>query len=283
MNSRPIVPVDWLLSHLSDSSVKIVDASWHLPTENRDPYAEYLQNHIPGAVFFDIDSISTPGDLPHMVPSVKIFNESVGKLGLQKNKTIVVYDSKGLFSAARVWWTLYVFGFEDVKILDGGLPAWSQSGNQLESGEVSVEPVTVDASLQSNAVVNAAQVLEASESSSAEILDARSKGRFDGHDPEPRQGLRGGHIPGSKCLPFTDLLIDGRLKSNDELKLIFAELGISKNTSVYTTCGSGVTAAILTLGLHCIGMSNTSLYDGSWAEWGGREDLPVKNNAGSAS
>ena len=278
MSSRPIVSVDWLHSRLSDSSVCIVDASWHLPPENRDAHAEYLQSHIPGAVFFDIDAISTPGDLPHMLPAPEVFTESVAKLGLQKNKTVVIYDSKGLFSAARVWWTLTRFGFEQVKILDGGLPAWLQAGFNTESGEVSVAQVSVQATLAEASVVNAEQVRQASESDSAEILDARSQGRFDGKDPEPRKGLRGGHIPGSKCLPFTALLNDGKLKSDNELREIFTALNLSADKPVYTTCGSGVTAAILTLGLHCIGVHNTALYDGSWTEWGGREDLPVAKN-----
>ena len=278
MSSRPIVSVDWLQSRLSDSSVCIVDASWHLPPENRDAHAEYLQSHIPGAVFFDIDAISTPGDLPHMLPAPEVFTESVAKLGLQKNKTVVIYDSKGLFSAARVWWTLTRFGFEQVKILDGGLPAWLQAGFNTESGEVSVAQVSVQATLAEASVVNAEQVRQASESDSAEILDARSQGRFDGKDPEPRKGLRGGHIPGSKCLPFTALLNDGKLKSDNELREIFTALNLSADKPVYTTCGSGVTAAILTLGLHCIGVHNTALYDGAWTEWGGREDLPVAKN-----
>ena len=278
MSSRPIVSVDWLQSRLSDSSVCIVDASWHLPPENRDAHAEYLQSHIPGAVFFDIDAISTPGDLPHMLPAPEVFTESVAKLGLQKNKTVVIYDSKGLFSAARVWWTLTRFGFEQVKILDGGLPAWLQAGFNTESGKVSVPQVSVQATLAEASVVNAEQVRQASESDSAEILDARSQGRFDGKDPEPRKGLRGGHIPGSKCLPFTALLNDGKLKSDNELREIFTALNLSADKPVYTTCGSGVTAAILTLGLHCIGVHNTALYDGSWTEWGGREDLPVAKN-----
>lgn len=278
MSTRPIVSVDWLQSHLNDSAVCIVDASWHLPTEKRDPQAEYLQKHIPGAVFFDIDAISYPSDLPHMVPTAEVFTAAVGKLGLQKNNTVIVYDTKGLFSAARVWWTLSVFGFENVKILDGGLPAWEQAGLELESGEVNREPIVVEASLDETAVVSAADVLNASGSGAAEILDARSQGRFDGVDPEPRKGLRGGHIPGSKCLPFTTLLNDGKLKSNDELKAIFTALNLATDKPVYTSCGSGVTAAVLTLGLHCIGTSDTALYDGSWTEWGGREDLPVVKN-----
>lgn len=280
MNNRPVVSVDWLYANSSDESVRIVDASWHLPPENRNAHAEYLQQHIPGAVFFDIDTISTPSDLPHMLPGAGVFAQAAGDLGLQKDQSVVVYDSKGLFSAARVWWTLSVFGFEDVRILDGGLPAWEQAGYKLDSGEAdvettSVEPANAETLLANNAVVDAAQMLKASEDASAVILDARSQGRFDGHDPEPRAGLRGGHIPGSACLPYTRLLNDGRLKSDDELRAIFAEFDLSADKPVYTTCGSGVTAAILSLGLHCIGMSNISLYDGSWTEWGGREDLPV--------
>lgn len=275
MSSRPIVTVEWLQSHLDDSSVCIVDATSYLPTENRDAKAEYLEKHIPGAVYFDIDAISTPADLPHMVPTAEIFSASAGALGLQKDKTIVVYDAKGLFSAARVWWTLSIFGYEKAVVLDGGLPAWEQAGFALESGKVEVKSVLVDATMRQGVVVTAEQVLHASETGVAEVLDARSQGRFDGHDPEPRKGLRGGHIPGSKCLPFTLLLDNGKLKTNDELEKIIASVNLEKGKPVYTTCGSGVTAAVLTLALHCVGNDNTALYDGSWTEWGGRADLPV--------
>ena len=278
MSERPIVSVEWLRSRLSnntDKSISVVDGSWHLPPEQRNAHAEYLQGHIPGAVFFDIDSVCTPGDLPHMMPSAAFFAESVGKLGLEKSNTVVVYDTKGLFSAARVWWMLTVFGYSDVKILDGGLPAWSDAGFTLESGEADVEAVVVEVAATDGSVADAAQVLEASESRSAQILDARSQERFDGIAPEPRAGLRGGHIPGSICLPFTELLDNGRLKPQAQLREVFNAHGVAEDAPVFTTCGSGVTAAILTLGLHCLGQDDTSLYDGSWTEWGGRDDLPV--------
>jgi len=275
MRERPIVTVEWLESHLTDGKVKVVDASWHLPPENRDAHAEYLDAHIPGAVFFDIDKISTPSDLPHMLPEADSFADSVGKLGLEKDNIVVVYDSKGLFSAARVWWTLKVFGYSDVRILDGGLPAWKTAGFALKSGEVEAEPVSVEAVLSGGEVVSAAEVLDASNKNHTQIIDARSVGRFNGVDPEPRAGLRGGHIPGSVCVPFTELLTDGKLKPTADLQQVFDAAGITQEKPVITSCGSGVTAAILTLGLYCTGRDDTLLYNGSWTEWGGRGDLPV--------
>ena len=274
-NQRPLVSVEWLVQNLSDDNIGIVDGSWHLPTENRDPHQEYLAGHIPGAVFFDIDRISAPSDLPHMVPSSEVFAESVGSFGLSENKSIVIYDTKGLFSAARVWWMFRLFGFTDVKILDGGMPAWLAAGHKLEQGASVADKTTVRTSLQNGAVVNAAQVLQASQDKSAQILDARSRGRFNGSEPEPRAGLRGGHIPGSLCLPFNELLDAGSLKSNEALREAFDQSGLTDELPVITSCGSGVTAAVLTLALHCIGRDDTSLYDGSWTEWSANPELPV--------
>ena len=278
-NQRPLVSVEWLAQHLFDENLGIVDGSWHLPTEKRDPYQEYLAGHIPGAVFFDIDRVSTPSDLPHMVPSAEMFAESAGTLGLSENKTVVVYDSKGLFSAARVWWMFRLFGFTDVRILDGGIPAWLDAGHSLAQGVPVIEKVSVTSTLKIGAVVDAAQVLQASEQRSAQILDARSRGRFNGTEPEPRAGLRGGHIPGSICLPFNELLDNGSLKPNDALREAFDHSGLTDESPVITSCGSGVTAAILTLALHCIGRDDTALYDGSWTEWGANAELPVDQAA----
>jgi len=275
MNTRPLVTVEWLHSHLADNNVCVVDGSWHLPTENRDGHAEYLEAHIPGAVFFDIDAISTPSDLPHMMPSARVFSDAASQLGLSQSDTVVVYASAGSFSAARVWWTLKVFGFQDVRLLNGGLPAWQAVGYAVEKGDVVVAPTVVNATMQSNAVVDAAQVLKASDTGASQILDARSYSRFAGVAPEPRAGLRGGHIPGSVCVPFTELFSDGELLSNPLLEKVFEEHGVAKNKPLITSCGSGVTAAILTLALHCIGRDDCAVYDGSWTEWGGRTDLPV--------
>lgn len=280
MNKRPLVTVDWLASRINENSVQVVDGSWHLPTAGRNAHAEYLERHIPGAVFFDIDAISAPGDLPHMLPTDEVFAAAVGKLGLAQDSTVVVYESEGLFSAPRVWWTLRIFGFKDVRILNGGLTAWSDAGNRIEEGEVAVNETTITPVFQSHAVVDASQVLKESNAriagrGRAQILDARSPGRFNGIDPEPRAGLRGGHIPGSVCLAYTRMLDNGNLKSNDQLQQVFAEHGVDDDLPVITSCGSGVTAAILTLALHCIGRDDTAIYDGSWTEWGGRTELPV--------
>ncbi|MBX2883167.1 MAG: 3-mercaptopyruvate sulfurtransferase [Granulosicoccus sp.] len=274
-NSRPLVNVDWLYRHLDDSTLRIVDASWHMPATGRDAYAEYLKGHIPNAVFFDIDKNCADSDLPHMLPSRNAFADAMSALGISATDTVVVYDSIGLFSAPRVWWMLRYFGVSEVLVLDGGLPAWRDKGHSLVSDKVDLVPGRFSAQNSYEHVVNAEQVMNHVRESGSLIFDARSVGRFTGEESEPRAGLRSGHIPGSHNLPFTELLNNGKLKSNDELSRIFKRYPLEGASTIITSCGSGVTAALISLALYCIGIKEVALYDGSWAEWGAHDELPV--------
>ena len=275
MNNRPLVSTDWLKSKLNDDNVCIVEASWHMPAAKRSAGDEYLQAHIPGAVFYDIDTYAAKSHLPHTLPSEAEFAGFAGALGVDENKTIVVYDSLGMFSAARVWWMFKYFGVEDVFLLDGGFPAWQSASLPVESGVVEKSPVIFNAKQASTGFVNADEVLHASESGCSRILDARSLARFSGEEAEARPGLRSGHIPNSTSLPFTELMSEGCLKSDEELKQIFDAIGITAESDVITTCGSGVTAAIISAALLSIGNTSVSIYDGSWTEWGALDSMPV--------
>lgn len=271
-----LVSTGWLDAHLGSPDLAIVDASWYLPSQNRDPWSEFLAGHVPGAIFFDVDAISNPSTgLPHMLPSPESFAATIGAMGVGDAMRIVVYDSQGLYSAARVWWTFRTFGAERVAVLDGGLPRWIAELRPLESDEPFRPPTLFNARLMPGAVADVATVEQALADASAQVVDARSAPRFRGEAKEPRPGLRSGHMPGALNLPFDALVEGGRLASQDGLRLRFAEAGVDLARPVIATCGSGVTAAVLSFALASIGKTDVALYDGSWSEWGGREDLPV--------
>ncbi len=272
-----VVSTDWLQSHLKDPSLRVIDASWHLPTVGRDGEAEYRNQHIEGAVFFDIDKISDQSSpLPHMVPSAEQFARDVGNLGISNAHQIVVYDSLGLFSAARVWWLFRYMGHFDVCVLDGGLPRWIEEGRPLSRKATRREKAHMVPHEQSDMVRDVTAVHKVTVNGEEKIIDARPKARFLGEEEEPRPGLRRGHMKGAVNIPYDSLLNeDGTLKNRSQLEQIFDESGVTFDEPVITSCGSGVTAAVISLALEIIGHPNHALYDGAWAEWGGRDDLVV--------
>ncbi len=270
------VSPDWLARHLNEPDLRIFDASWHMPTAGRDPKAEFLAGHIPGAVFFDIDAVADhTTDLPHMLPTPDAFAAAAGALGLGDGMRVIVYDSVGLFSAPRLWWTLKVFGVENVAVLAGGLPAWIAAGRTVETGPAHPAPASFMPHYNAALVADAGQVLAALANDTAQVLDARSAERFAGGAPEPRPGLRSGHMPGARNLPFQNVIENGRLKDRAGLEAAFAAAGVDLDQKVIASCGSGLTACILSLAHAAAGRGAATVYDGSWSEWGGRADLPV--------
>ncbi|CAN4075390.1 unnamed protein product [Withania somnifera] len=296
--NEPVVSADWLHAKIRDPDLKVLDASWYMPEEQRNPLQEYQVAHIPGALFFDIDGISDrTTDLPHMLPSEEAFAAAVSALGIKNKDGVVVYDGKGIFSASRVWWMFRAFGHDKVWVLDGGLPRWHASGYDVESsasgdailkataatgaiekvykGQM-VGPTTFQTKFQPNLVWTLNQVKWNIQVKTYQHIDARSKARFDGVAPEPRTGISSGHIPGSKCIPFPQML-DGSqtLLSHEELEKKFDQEGISLDKPIVTSCGTGVTACILVLGLHRLGKTDIPVYDGSWTEWAVHPEAPV--------
>jgi thiosulfate/3-mercaptopyruvate sulfurtransferase len=270
------VSTEWLAAHLGDPGVAIVDGSWYLPTAGRNPAAEFEAGHIPGAVHFDIDQVADKSEgLPHMLPSAEVFGAAAGALGISETQTIIVYDGAGLFAAPRVRWTFRTMGAADVRILDGGLPKWVAEGRTLATGPASPASSTFHAVVDTKSLRTLDDIKAILVDHSAQIVDARPADRFRGEAPEPRAGLRSGHIPGSRSVPSSEVVADGKLKSPEALKAIFSGAGIDLSQPIVTSCGSGVTAAILALALDTIGVGTVGLYDGAWAEWGGKPDTPV--------
>jgi len=271
------VSAEWLAEHLSDADLVVFDASWHMPAAGRNARAEFLAGHIPGAQFFDIDAVADHStDLPHMLPKAEVFAAEMRRLGFGDGMRAVVYDSVGIFSAPRLWWTLAVFGVEKTSILAGGLPAWKAEGRPLEQGDARKRsPADFTPRFDESLVVDVEAVRRALDLGEPQVVDARSAERFHGWAPEPRPGLRSGHMPRALNLPFGAVLEGGGMKDKAGLEAAFSSAGVDLDAPVIATCGSGLTACIISLARAATGRSPATVYDGSWSEWGAREDLPA--------
>ena len=278
MSTSFFVAADWLAEHIDDPEIQIIDARMAPPgQEQRDLNAEYQAGHIPGAVFFDIEALSDhTSPLPHMMPRAEAFAVAMRELGVSSDKHLVVYDEGNLFSAPRAWWMLRTFGVERVLIVAGGLEGWRRDELPLEQGLPELPEGEFDVNFDPQVIKRLTDVLLVSHEGSAQIVDARPAGRFNGLVAEPRPGLRSGHIPGALNVPWNELVINGELKTTDELNEIFARQGIDFERPIIASCGAGVTAAVVVLALTTLGVNGVSLYDGSWSEWGARTDLPIE-------
>jgi thiosulfate/3-mercaptopyruvate sulfurtransferase len=277
-NSPYLVSFHWLANRLGTTGLSVVDASWYLPAMGRDHKAEFAQNRIPGAVLFDQDDIVDPASpLPHALPPATVFAEKVGALGIAETDTIVVYDGPGFFSAPRVWWMFRHFGADKVYLLDGGSDAWKAGDLPVETGEPQAKPARdFKAADNPDGVASLDEMRRVVESGASQIADARPAGRFTGEVPEPREGMRSGHMPGARSVPVTTLSEGGKMKPASELRAVFESAGVDLTRPVVTSCGSGVTAAAISFALASLGHEDVRLYDGSWSEWGSRQDTPVE-------
>jgi thiosulfate/3-mercaptopyruvate sulfurtransferase len=278
----PLVSTEWLAEHLKDANVKLLDATFKLPGVLPLPKDDYLAAHIPGAVYFDVDAVSDHSNpLPHMFPSAEQFGRDAGSLGVSNVDTVVIYDAGGWVAAPRAWWMFLSYGHRDVRILNGGLKKWRAEGRPVESGEVKAKAATFKANYDAARVRSIEQMIANVKSRAEQVIDARAADRFEGRAVEPRPGIRSGHIPGALNLPYNNLFdaATGTMKPLDELKQAFAAAGVDTAKPIVTSCGSGVSAAVLTLALYRLGVADTALYDGSWSEWGKADGPPIATGA----
>jgi thiosulfate/3-mercaptopyruvate sulfurtransferase len=279
--SDPLVSTAWLAERLGSNEIAIVDATWFMPGEGKLGRDAYAAGHVPGAVFFDIDEVADHGtDLPHMLPAPDAFAEAAGALGLRRDLQIVVYDGQGIFSAPRVWWTLRIMGFPEVFVVDGGLVTWRAEGRPIETALPHPAPTTIEPAFDPSLVRDLAAMRTTLAAHGAQVIDARAGPRFRGEVPEPRAGLRSGHMPGALNLAWNGLIkADGKMKSAGDIRAAFQAAGADLDAPTVTTCGSGVSASLLALALARLGREDVAVYDGSWTEWAGRADTPIVTGA----